>query len=284
VSHRSRRLNRYDLYELCAQAPERTVRFLLAAHGAGPRVLRDDFAGPAAIARAWGRLVPEGRAIAVDRDPAPLAHARRAPGGDRIRCLVADAARVRCRADVIAAFNFAVGELRDRPSLLRYLRAVRASLNRRGIFACDLYGGSDAYTPGAYVRRLRGPSGERIEYTWRQREADPTTAMVVNSMSFRVGPPARRDRRRGREDAAHRRAGPPRTAAVRVLENAFVYRWRLWTIAELRDALAEGGFASTEVYDRLGDAIDAHGRLILRPVSPGEGLDENWVVAIVARA
>jgi hypothetical protein len=66
------------------------------------------------------------------------------------------------------------------------------------------------------------------------------------------------------------------------LRDAFVYDWRLWSIPELRDAMAEAGFASTEVHDRLGDAIDGDGNLMVRPVR-GEELDDTFVVYIVAR-
>ncbi|MBX3356856.1 MAG: hypothetical protein KF745_00355 [Phycisphaeraceae bacterium] len=258
---RPRRLDRFDLYELCAQAPDQEARFLHAVHGARPRVLRDDFAGPGAVARAWTRIVPRAGAIAVDLDPEPMAKCRASPG---VECLRADATRTRRRADVIAAFNFALCELSDRAALLRYLKNARASLTPRGVFACDLYGGAEAYTPGSYTRRLRGPAGERIEYTWTQRSADILTARVVNTMTFRL-----RD---------------PGSTRDRVLKDAFTYRWRLWTMAEVREAMAEAGFPSTEVYDRYADAIDSRGGMIVRPVSSGPELGDNWVVYIVARA
>ena len=44
-------LTKYDLYELCAQAPARDARFLLAIHGGTPKVLGEDFSGGGAIAK-----------------------------------------------------------------------------------------------------------------------------------------------------------------------------------------------------------------------------------------
>ncbi len=257
---RRRRLDRFDLYELCAQAPEQEAGFLRAVHGGKPRVLRDDFAGPGGVARAWTRVVPGGQAIAVDLDAEPMAKCR---GFEGVRRLQADATRTRRRADVIAAFNFAVCELHSRDALARYLKNALASLSPGGVFACDLYGGSEAYTPGSYTRRLRGPGRERIEYTWSQRSADVLTARVENTMTFRVrAPGARRDR---------------------ILKDAFVYRWRLWTLPEVREAMAEAGFAASHVYDRYADAIDGEGRMLVRPVEEGHELGDNWVVYVVGK-
>lgn len=274
-------LSRYDLYQLCAQAPDLTARFLHAVHGRNPTILRDDFAGPAAIARAWSQRVPGGRAVAVDRDPRALAHAG---SHARVTPIVGDVVRCRRKADIVAAFNFAVCELQERRTLVRYLKAVRASLRLRGIFACDLYGGDEAYAPRAYTRRLRGPNGERITYTWRQVEADPATAMVRNTMSFRVQPRRRATRATDRGSA---RSVASVTAALASkpyeLRDAFVYHWRLWTFPELRDAMLEAGFRAVELHDCLGDAVDSDGRLYTRPLSADDRLDDNFVVYLVAR-
>ncbi len=67
--------DRHRLYELCAQAPRETAGLLGAIHRNGAKVLGEDFCGTAAAAAAWVRAVEGGRAIAVDRDPEPLARA-----------------------------------------------------------------------------------------------------------------------------------------------------------------------------------------------------------------
>jgi SAM-dependent methyltransferase len=264
-------LDGHDLYELCAQSPGAEARFLRAAHGDSPRVLREDFCGPGGVARAWLRLSPRHECIVVDRDPEPLARAmgggigapRGARADPRLTGVCDDVLRVRAKADVIAALNFAACELHERAVLVKYLRAALASLRPRGVLVFDLYGGTEAYTPGTYSRKLRGPAGERIEYTWEQRAADPVTARVVNAMHFKVTD----------------RPG----VRPRVLRDAFVYDWRLWTIAELREAMLESGFKSVDVYDRIGDAADSSGNVYVRPLEPGEGLDDNWVAYVAAR-
>ncbi len=256
-------LNRYDLYELAVQAPDLQARFLRALHRGTPLVLREDFSGPAAIARAWVALDERHRAVAVDRDPEPLAHARaRLAGGspalnDRVELLLMDALECRAGADVIAAFNFALCELHDRASLLDYLRGARASLNPGGVLACDLYAGADALTPGSSKATIPTPAGP-LGYTWEQRRADPVTARVENAMHFKpAGQPALRD--------------------------AFVYHWRLWSIPELRDAMIDAGFGATEVHLSYGDALDGDGSPIPAAHQPGEEAGSGFVAYIIAR-
>jgi len=257
---KSRSLDRFDLYELCVTDAPRLARFLAAAHARSPRTLREDFCGTGALARAWPGLIRAGRSIAVDSDPTPLARCRNAPS---VRVIQSDAAACRARADIIAATNFPIGYWHDRTALLRYLRAVRTSLNPRGIFVCDTYGGRDAFARLTLKRSVRGPHGEHIEQTWEQRDADPLTGLVTDVLHFRV-----------------RKAGTRRS---RVLPDAFVYRWRLWSIPELRDAMIEAGFRSVEVHDRLGGAMDGRGRLHAKPLGPDDTLDESYIVYIAAR-
>jgi hypothetical protein len=92
---------------------------------------------------------------------------------------------------------------------------------------------------------------------WEQREVDAHSGRVVDAMHFRV-----------------ERDGE----IVASIEDAFVYRWRLWSVPELREAMLEAGFATTEVRE------DLHGR-----ATAGETLrasldaSEGFVACVVAR-
>ena len=66
------------------------------------------------------------------------------------------------------------------------------------------------------------------------------------------------------------------------LRDAFVYRWRLWSVPELRDAMMEAGFRSTEVYDRVPEAADGEGRVYLSPVR-GADLEASFIVCVAGR-
>lgn len=251
--------DRFDLYEACAQDPARDVRLLRAIHGRDPRDLGEDFSGAGAIAREWAAIVPGGRALAVDADPEPLQRLRGRPG---VSVMQRDVRRATGCADVIAALNFAVCELHRRAHLVEYLRRVRARLRAHGIFACDIYGGVDAFETGTIVERRRLRGGARVTYTWEQRAADPFTGMVVNAMHFRVT-------RAGRKPVT--------------LRDAFVYRWRLWSVPELREAMSEAGFAATEVYHRTEHAVDEAGRAWLSPIDDPAGADPAFIVLVVGR-
>ena len=96
----------------------------------------------------------------------------------------------------------------------------------------------------------------------QQIEASPLTARVRNAMHFQV---------------------KAKGAKTRTLESAFEYDWRLWTVPELVDALQEAGFASVEIYDRLGDAMDADGNVYVKPIDDGLPSEVSFVVYVVGR-
>lgn len=256
---------RHELYEACVQSPEHAVPLLVAIHGRGPRVLGEDFAGTAAMSRRWVELAPEGRAVAVDRDAAALAHH---PTHPAISKVVGDVLECREPCDVLFVGNFSIGYWHTRADLVRYLGHARHRLNPHGVFVCDTYGGESAFalgemhrdhwlTDGAY-------RGWRVRYTWEQREADPLTGLVTDVLHFRIISP------KGVVEAEH--------------ADAFVYRWRLWSVPELRDALTEAGFAAVEVYSKLPEAIDEQGQAYASPITDPCELDESFIVCVVGRA
>ena len=127
------------------------------------------------------------------------------------------------------------------------------------MFVCDLYGGETAFLTGEIDLDHPGPDGTIVRYTWQQREADALTGRVVNAMHFRV-------MRNG--------------TVEQEIPDAFVYHWRLWGVAELRDALDEAGFASTAVYPRVPDAVDDEGRAYVEPLVE---VDDSFDVLVVGR-
>lgn len=254
--------SRFDLYEWCVQAPDLHARFLRALHGGRPKVLRDDFCGPASIARAWIGLGRGMRAVGLDRAPEPLSHARSRANlagitGRRLRLLQCDAAIPSVRADIIAAFNFGIGEVHLREALLSYFRCAHDALFRGGIVVVDIYGGAGAFAPSRTTRRMRTPIGN-VGYTWEQKRGDPLTGMVENQIHFRL----------------------PDGCSMR---SAFEYRWRLWGVPEVRDAMLEAGFCSTEVHTDYGAAIDGEGNPVPRPGNGEEIGGRTFVAYIVGR-
>jgi hypothetical protein len=223
--------DRFALYEAAVQVPEHEVSFFERAfkdaHHREPRVLREDFCGTAAVARAWVASAEDRTAFAIDHDPAPLAYGRA-----QAEKTLDDDARARLTwiesdvrlavtpaADVAAVQNFSINELGDRRVLVAYLADVRANLAAEGVLVLDVMGGParqvDARTE---TRRFRG-----FEMEWTQRRYDPIAGRGQFALSFVLDDGAR-------------------------IDDAFTYDWRLWTIPELRDALADAGFGESVVY------------------------------------
>jgi len=261
-------LTKHDLYEICVQSPGHLVPFLRAVHGKEPRVLGEDFSGTAALSDLWVGSIFDSRAIAVDLDGDALGfHGSH----ERVTKTQADVLAVSDPADVIFVGNFSIGYRHSRVDLVEYLRHARSRLKPGGVFVCDTYGGTTAYTLGDVHRdhwipddvRYPGHAGKRIRYTWEQRSADPITGLVTNILHFRV-----------------EKAG----MIEQEMFDAFVYEWRLWSLPELSDAMLEAGFSAVEVYDKTGDAVDADGNVYVLPVDDGEDeLEDSYIVLVAGR-
>jgi len=256
-----------DLYELCVQSPAHVVALLRAIHGGGAATLGEDFAGSGAVSRAWAGLGEGYEACAVDRDAAALA---RCEGVARVRARVGDVLDERSEADVLWVGNFSIGYHHDRAALLGYLRHARQRLRPGGVFVCDTYGGDSAFLTGEVHRYHAlppelapdGGGGWRVRYTWEQRRADPLTGMVTDVLHFRV-----------------ERAG----VIELELPDAYTYRWRLWSVPELRDAMAEADFATTAVYGQLPDAVDGEGRPHALPIEGPDEVEDSFIVCVAGR-
>ena len=269
------------------QRPGEVVRILRAVHAAaaGPagdaataaKVLHEDFSGTGAVSREWVRTNADARAIATDlaTDALRLGESLAAgegigpgriiwrcadvrPGGENGAANEANATAT--RADVIFVGNFSIGELHSRAELNDYLRSAKSRLATGGVFVCDTYGGAAAFRTGLVHRTHEGREpGERILYTWEQRSVDPFTMRVENALHFRI-------EQDGEIVAQH--------------FDAFVYCWRLWSVAELRDAMAEAGLANTTV---VRGVADAGGREMPEPAVADAASAEHHIVCVAAR-
>jgi SAM-dependent methyltransferase len=223
--------DKYALYQSAVQEPEADIEFIDEVFekrfGRRPRTLREDFCAAAFLACEWVKHHDKNRAWGIDLDPEPLQWGREhnvatlnAAQAKRLQLIEGDAMRVEHEpADVVAAFNFSYYCLHTRAELLRYFRAAYDNLAKEGVFFLDIYGGPEAQ---ALVEETTVHDG--FHYVWDQDEFDPINSHMMCYIHF--------EKRSGK----------------RVLERAFIYDWRLWTIRELREALAEAGFDATEVY------------------------------------
>lgn len=255
--------DKFDLYERSVQYPEADCDFFdrvyRKANGVLPSTLREDFCGTAFLSCSWVGRRPGNRAIGVDLHGPTLAYGKRkhvAPLGEarrRVRLLQANVLDVHApKVDVLAAMNFSFLVFKTREELLWYFTTARRSVHRRGLFVLDLYGGPEAWTE----QKEETDYGDFL-YVWDQHACNPVTHDVVNYIHFRF------------------------PGGGGVLRRAFTYRWRLWTIAEIREILALAGFRESVVYWE-GTARDGTGNGIFRPTKKGDN-SQSWVIYIVAR-
>lgn len=220
--------DRHRLYERSVQSPEAEVdflsqRFRLLA-GREARLLREDFCGSAAVSSAWVRHHPDNRALGVDLDPVVLDWGRRhnlglLPAGAAGRCelIRGDVQRVRSApVDLVVAMNFSYWLLRERSALLRYFRRVRSGLAPDGVFFLD------AFRVCTEERTCEDAEGV-FTYLWEQAHYNPIDGRLICHIHFAFPDGSR-------------------------LERAFSYGWRLWTLPELRELLAQAGFYRVVCY------------------------------------
>jgi hypothetical protein len=249
--------DKHDLYERAVQSPDAEIEFVDRTYrklrGRSATLLREDFCGTAASACEWVRTRKSNRAVAVDLDRATLDNgvrrhvSRLTPEQQsRLTLLCRDVRKPSGAAlgvDIVLAMNFSYWVFKTRDALRGYFQTVRKSLTSRGIFFLDHYGGSDSYLEITERRRIGGPRRGFV-YVWDQARYNPLTAEKTNHIHFEF----------------HR--GP-------AWRRAFTYDWRLWSLVEVRELLAESGFRKVTVFWE-GDDGKGSGNGIFRATERGE--------------
>lgn len=224
--------DRHELYQLAVQNVEAEIDFVDATfktiRGQHASTLREDFCGTGNTSCEWVRRRATNRAIGLDIDPDPLAW-----GEAHNLSQLTDDQRSRVsliQRDVLApgdavgtqivlAMNFSYWLFRTRDELRTYFSAVYDSLADDGVFFLDHYGGYESMEEQEEERNIDSD----FTYIWDQHHYNPITGEMDCKIHFKF-----RDGTR--------------------LDNAFVYTWRLWTLPEIREILAEAGFANITVY------------------------------------
>jgi SAM-dependent methyltransferase len=258
------RADRHRLYERSVQSTEEEVELITQIYeerrGRKPLSLREDFCGTAHLACEWVRTSSRHRAVGVDIDPDVLAWgtehnlARLTPGQRRrMRLLNADVTQARPGGvDLLVAFNFSYWVFKRRAQLLDYFRAARRGLAPNGVFIIDIFGGPDAMTECRERTKYRG-----FTYVWEQASYEPISGDYLCHIHFLFPDGSR-------------------------IKRAFTYDWRLWTLPEVRDLLAEAGFRRTAVYwEQTGS--DGEGNGEFAPAERGDD-DPAWIAYVIAES
>ena len=256
--------DRHSLYEKSVQSVDVEYQFVSKTfrklRGRRPRHMREDFCGTAGMCCEWVRRDKRNTAVGVDIDPEVLAWgeknnlSRLKPGARlRIRLMQADVRKVQAPrpVEVVLAMNFSYQLFMTRKKLGGYLRKVHESLAKDGILFMDAFGGYDAYRTIKEKTRHDG-----FKYIWEQQSYNPINGHMRCHIHFRF------------PDGS-------------VLKRAFSYVWRMWTLPELRELLAEAGFSRVTVYWEKSDPVTGEGTGVYTPTTRGAA-DPGWVCFLVA--
>lgn len=256
--------HRHTLYQLAVQCPEAEIDFVdrtfLKLRGRRARLIREDFCGTAYSSCEWVRRRATNRAVGVDLHAPTLRWGREhnlakltADQRSRVTLLNRDVMNPGEKGrgvDAVLAMNFSWFYLSERRRLVAYFESVRGALARDGVLFLDIYGGYEAQKE---MRERRRESG--FKYVWDQAKFNPIDGMQTAHIHFEF------------------QRGP-------TMQRAFTYRWRLYSIPEVRDALADAGFARTTVYWE-GDDDKGGGNGVFRPQKNGESCP-SFIAYVVA--
>jgi SAM-dependent methyltransferase len=263
VSKKSDRrvFDKYDYYRRAVQSAESDVEFIRDTYKELKKknalILREDFCGTFALSTEWIKLNPRHEATGIDLDPEPMEYGRQ----NYLSKLKPDQQRRMKlfernvlnpdlpKADIVLAMNFSYFCFKSRDVMKLYFSNVYKSLDKDGIFITDCFGGTQCQGPIEDTNKLDG-----FTYYWDQTSFDPVTNEALFYIHFRVG---------GQK-----------------IEKVFTYDWRLWSIPELREIMAEAGFKKTHVYWE-GTARDGSGNGVFTRTEQGESCD-SWIAYVVA--
>jgi SAM-dependent methyltransferase len=222
--------DRHELYQLSVQSVSFEVDFFgktfKRLRKRKALSLREDFCGTALLCREWILSDSKRTATGIDIDAEVLAWGRErnlepiGEPGDQVTLLQQDVRDpVRERFDIINAMNFSYWVFKTRDELREYFCSVRRSLAKDGMFFLDLYGGWDTQETLEEKRSIKG----KFKYIWELADFDPISHDIVHHIHFEFKDGTRMDK-------------------------AFTYRWRYWSLPEIRELLAEAGFSQSHVY------------------------------------
>lgn len=255
--------DRHHLYQESVQDTESEIDFVEETwqelRDRPAELLREDFCGTANTACEWVRRDTQHYAFGIDWDSEVLDWGRinnleqlDDDQFSRITLLQENVLEAQTElADIVLAMNFSYFLFLDRGDLLEYFCSVRESLVDDGIFFLDAYGGYDAPKEIEEERECDG-----FTYIWDQASFNPIDSRMTCHIHFEFPDKSR-------------------------MEKAFSYDWRLWTLPEIRELLAEAGFADITVYWEGTDAENNEGNGIFKPSESGDA-DPGWICYIVA--
>lgn len=259
----SRSADKYDLYQQSVQDPSFEIKMLKRLYrdvnGSTPRTLREDFCGAFSVCCEWARSGKDTEAWGVDYDNEPLAwgsehnlSSLKPAQQERVHVVQGDVRTAKTpKVDIVTAQNFSYYIFRERQEMKRYFQHVRKHLDEGGVFILDMLGGPQVQEDDeTEKRKVNG-----FTYVWEQERFNPIDHRALFHIHFQF------------KDGSG-------------LKKAFSYEWRLWTMPEIREILAEAGFSETRVYWEAEDKDgEGSGRFYRTENAPA---DLTWLAYLVA--
>lgn len=252
----------HELYELSVQEPTAECAFMdrvfKERRGRLPSTLREDFCGTAFASATFVQRRAANVAYGVDLSQSTMdwgvkKHFPALTAGQRKRVHLQRGNVLTARtppADVLAALNFSYFIWKTRAQLVAYFRAAFRNVAPGGLIVLDAYGGYESFSVQEETRNLDG-----FIYAWQTERYNPITGEVLNHIHFRF---------------------PDGTE----MKRAFTYDWRLWTLAEIQEALVDAGFVRPAVYWEGTDA-KGEGDGVFRRTRKGEAC-AGWIAYVIA--
>lgn len=261
----ARAADKHVLYQLSVQAPETDAktyaRWFKRYTGRELRSMREDFCGTAVLSCHHVKNHKDNTAVGVDLDRPTLDWGIQhnvetlldQEQQRRLKLIEKNVLDVTSpKVDCVLALNFSYGVFKTRAELGAYIKTVYKSLKPGGVFYMDALGGPDVMQEKTDVTEKEG-----FDYHWEQRSYDPISHRFVCAIHFEF---------------------PDGT----MMKNAFVYDWRLWTLAELRELFVEAGFDDVHVLWEGTDLKTMEGNGVFRRKEVGD-MDEAWISLVVGR-
>lgn len=223
------RADKHDIYQRAVQSPEADIELLqnLYRKSRGRKAwrLREDFCGTGLTLAHWVAKGKRYYGEGFDIDPDPVVWGREnnlvplGKAAERAALHIADARDPSTSPpDLRCAFNFSHWVFTTPAAMLEYFVSAYQDLAEDGVLVVDATGGTEALSEEPFESR----AGD-FTLIWQQRNFSPVDHTADLTLRFRM------------KDGSEIK--PP-----------YRYRWRVWSIPEIRGLLEQAGFRSSQVW------------------------------------
>ncbi|MCG8325960.1 MAG: hypothetical protein MI673_10625 [Thiotrichales bacterium] len=252
--------DKHILYQESVQCVEAEIDFIDETFeklsGRKAITLREDFCGTMNTSCEWIRRRDKNIAYSIDLDENVLDWGRKNNIASldpeqqlRMRPVNANVLAAEVEpVDCILAMNFSYWIFKQRTTLKQYFNKLYDDLVDDGILFLDCFGGYEAFQELEESTKHKG-----FTYVWDQASYNPINGDCTCHIHFKF------------KDGSK-------------IKQAFSYHWRLWTLPELLDVLAECRFRPTVYWE--GTDEDGEGNGVFEPTMTGEA-DAGWIAYIV---